>query len=196
MTTCEEKGECDDYDDLVAAYHLMMQNDAESDDYQSSVSESFLPVTPVRPSATGPPGLIGVAVVAVQTVAVPPATGHGKGNRTSMSCVSADKKGGSGKGHRNDYTRSPRMIEINKAWNIAMGDLPSKPAAPKIKTQCSFFQRGICRLDDRRGDLHDDQPAPVVSSTKEQKNRSKPKGKPAAAAVRVSVPKAHLPVPP
>ena len=86
------------------------------------------------------------------------------------------------------------MIEINKAWNIAMGGLPSKPAAPKIKTQCSFFQRGICRFGDRCGDLHDDQPAPVASPTKEQKNRSKPKGKPAAAAVAVSVPKAHSPV--
>ena len=139
MTTCDGNAECYDCDDLVAAYHLMRQGDEEADNYKGSVTEEFLPVTPVRPSATGQPGLKDVAVVAVQNVTAPPVIVHDKGSKPSKSCLPADKKGGSGKGHRNDYTRSPRMIEVNKAWTIAMGDLPIQARSPEDQDPVFFL---------------------------------------------------------
>ncbi len=149
----------------------MVQNEAESEDYQNPASESVWPVPSVRPSAAVPPGLTEVAVVAIQTIAVLPVSVHGKGNKSSKSCFPADQKGGSGKGHRKDYSDSPNITEVNKSWNLAMKDMPPRAAAAKIKARCSFFQRGLCRFGNLCEDLHDHHSvsvAPFGQETKEQ----------------------------
>ena len=195
-TTCYEAGGHGGNENPVSEDRFLSQVDSESRDPKSTISRSLSPVTPERPSATEQSGPKDVALAAVQNTTAPTVTVHGKGSKPSSSCQYADKKGGSGKGRRNDHVRNPRMVEVNNARDMVMAKLPSKPAAQKSMEQCSFFQRGICRFGNKCGDLHGGYDSHLASPTRKQKSKEKPKGKPAAAAVAVSIPRAHSPVPP
>ena len=127
----------------------MLQKEAESEDYENPASESSWPSSCATASASAellpsaPPGLKDVAVVAIQTVAAPPASVHDTSHQPSGSCFSAGLESGSGKGHRKDRSESLNLSKINESWNLAMQTLPPRDADAKVRTQCAFFQRGL-----------------------------------------------------